>query len=359
MRHRAGIHGAEHGHRLLLRHEERQHRLRMLLDHAVAPDPERAVQVVAVGEEGRLLHAGQQQAGALAGRALVVLLGVAEGIDDGHRAAGLRGQVGRVDGAGGVNAGGHRRGLRMGRHVDELDPGVLDVAHAEFEQQHLEQRALRVPAQRNADGLALEILQVAHRRALARGDQETQVSLAHHQQADRQAGGQAAGDRRVAPHAEIQVVAHHGFDHRQGRGVLAPVDGQVVAQLDRALFHRFVVDHVLRHGRIARGPRDAADRHLQRPARALRAHEGGGGEARAGHGRAGQEGPATWRVCEVLGHASLLGVGVGVGVGVGQACFRPRAAARRRGRPPHRRWPGRPRRGSGPRCARSTRRSAG
>ena len=50
-----------------------------------------------------------------------------------------------------------------------------------------------------------------------------------------------AHDRRVAPHADIEIAGDERLDHRQRRGIVAPVDRQVVAGSAAALLERLFV----------------------------------------------------------------------------------------------------------------------
>ena len=222
------------------------------------------MQIVAIRIEGRFLDVRQQNAAPLAERPLVVVLRVAERVHDRDRAGRLGGEVRGIDGDGGIHAGRHLRRLSQRRRIDELDTERLRIGIAKLVAQHLRQRVVGIAAQKRADGLVLQILDLADRRALARGEYEAQMALTDNHQADRQAGRDGTDDRRVAPHADVEVIADDGFDHRHRSRIIAPVDGEVVAEFRRALLEQLVGDQMLRHRRVAGGPWNAPDGDLDR-----------------------------------------------------------------------------------------------
>ena len=183
----------------------------------------------------------------------------------------LRLEERRIDQDRRVHAGRNRRGLRLRRRVDDGDAVRLRIGVAELEAQHLRQHVVGIAAEQRADGLALQVGDVADRRILARREHEAEVAFADGDDLQRLVLRDQAHDRRVAPHAEIEVARDERLDHRRGRRVVAVVDGEVVAGVRRVALERLVGDHVLRDRRVAGGPRLASDRDLERLASPARA----------------------------------------------------------------------------------------
>ena len=180
------------------------------------------------------------------------------------------------------------------------------------------------------------------------------MAFADHPEADRQPGRDRPHDRRVAPHADVEVVADDRFDHRQRGRIFAPVDGHVVALFGGALLEQLVLDHVLRDGRVRRGPRYPADRYLQRLTFTLCAHDVRRTEDRT----AGERGASHKQIAPRLAESALRRLEHGFVSwlkGQGVIAWRPR---RRRACRPSRRSHGTLRRGSDSRFPRRAARSA-
>ncbi len=265
------------------------------------------MQVEAVGIERRLLHRRQQDAGAFARRALVMRFGVAERIHDPDGAELLlRLQKRRMDDDRGIHAARDRRRLRLRGRVDDGDVERLRIGIAELVAQHLRQHVVGIAAEQRADRLALEIREIADRRVLARCEHETEMAFADGDDLDRLILRDEAFDRRIAPHAEVEIARDERLHLRRGGWIVAVIDGEVVARVAGEALERLVVHHVLRDRRIAGGPGLAADRHLGRLA-GLPAHHGRRRERDRCGARRRDEAPPRRTVAMIAtGHVFLL-----------------------------------------------------